>query len=73
MVDNPYNDARKGAHVVCRWGGVIKWRELASPSPGRILKARRLFHLVAKILYMVTKCPIMSHPRIYSGQQEGFS
>jgi hypothetical protein len=36
MANNPCNDARRGAHVVCRWGGVIKWKGLASPSLGRI-------------------------------------
>jgi len=33
MANNPYNDAKRGAHVVCKWGGVIEWRGLASPNP----------------------------------------
>jgi len=68
MVNNPCNDARRGAHVVYKWDGVIEWKGLASPSPGRILEPNILFQLVTKILYMVTKCPITSHPRIYNGQ-----
>jgi hypothetical protein len=68
MVDNPCNDVRRGAHVVYRWDGVIEWRGLASPILRRILEVNILFQLVAKILYMVTKCPSISHPRIYNGQ-----
>jgi hypothetical protein len=30
MVDNPHNNARGRAHVVCRWGGVIGKKRLAT-------------------------------------------
>jgi len=33
MVNNPHNNVKGRAHVVCRWGGVIGMRRLASPSP----------------------------------------
>jgi len=33
MANNPYNDAKRGAHVVYKWGGVIEWKGLANPSP----------------------------------------
>jgi len=47
---------------------VIEWKRLTNPSQGIISKANRLFHLVAKILYMVIKHPVKSHPKICSGQ-----
>jgi hypothetical protein len=40
---------------------------LASPSLGRISKANKLFQLVTKILYMVTKHLVTSHLGICSG------
>jgi hypothetical protein len=39
MVDNPCNDAKRGAHVVCKRDGVIEWRGLASSSPRKLLEA----------------------------------
>jgi hypothetical protein len=48
--------------------GVIEWKRLANPNQGIISEANKLFHLVAKILYMVIKHPVKSHPKICSGQ-----
>jgi hypothetical protein len=68
MANNPYNDAKRGAHVVCKWGGVIEWRGAGKSKPMKSFRSYKMFQLVAKILYMATKHPIKSLPRICSGQ-----
>ncbi len=54
------------------WGGIIGKKKLANPSLVKIWKTNRLFQLVARILYLVIKCPTTSCQRIFVGSKKDF-